>query len=245
MTTTQRHGSETADRPLALLGLARTRRELSRFLMPYKFALDEISTKLTILGEEFVHWHDYNPIEHVKTRLKTPEDIVAKALRKGCPLDLTTIPKVIKDIAGARVVCSFVADAYATFEMLTGQSDITVVQVKDYMAHPKANGYRSLHAVVQVPVFLSTGPQLVDVEMQFRTAAMDFWASLEHKTFYKYDGDVPARILDELRSTAEAAADLDRQMTRLHREVAEHAAQGSTLVGSTTVPRPIAESSSC
>lgn len=200
-------------------GLAPTRRELTRFLMVYGFAIDEVMTKVNILRQEFKHIHDYNPIEHVTSRLKSPEGIVNKARRIGCGLEIDAVRAQIRDIAGVRIVCSFVSDVYAIFGMLADQSDVSVVEVEDYIANPKSNGYKSLHAIVQIPVFLSAGPQLVDVEIQFRTVAMDFWASLEHKIYYKYDRQVPSGLHDELRDAAEIAAGLDDRMQRLHREI--------------------------
>ncbi|WP_395705270.1 GTP pyrophosphokinase family protein [Rhodococcus ruber] len=163
--------------------------------------------------------HDHNPIEHVKSRLKTPESVVEKAVRKNLPLTLDAIRENIYDIAGIRITCSFVSDVYRIFDLITGQHDIRVVQVKDYIARPKPNGYRSLHAIVEVPVFMSDRVQPVFVELQIRTVAMDFWASLEHKIFYKYDKAVPAGLLDELRAAAATARDLDVRMEALHDQV--------------------------
>ena len=145
--------------------------------------------------------------------------MIAKAVRRGCPLRFDTVREAVRDIAGVRVTCSFVSDVYAMFEMFTAQADIDVIEVDDYIANPKPNGYQSLHATVQVPVFLSAGPVPVFVEMQFRTVAMDFWASLEHKIYYKYDRAVPATLLAELKEAADTAAGLDRRMQKLHREV--------------------------
>src|SRR5690606_4686905 len=152
-----------------------------RFSMVDVSAIDEITTKINILREEFGHLHDYNPIEHVNARLKSPQSILQKAKRRGCELSFDDIREHVRDIAGVRVICSFVSDVYTIFDMLTGQDDVTVVDVDDYIAAPKPNGYQSLHATVQVPVFLSGGPEQVYVELQVRTVAMDFWASLEHK----------------------------------------------------------------
>jgi putative GTP pyrophosphokinase len=193
--------------------------ELTRFLMVYKFAIDEVTTKVNILREEFAHLHDYNPIEHVTARLKSPESIVAKVRRRDVEPTLDGIRSSIQDIAGVRVTCSFVSDVHTIFGMFSEQDDVTVVEIEDYIADPKPNGYQSLHAIVEVPVFLSGGPQRVPVEMQFRTVAMDFWASLEHKIYFKYDRDVPPELLDELREAADTAARLDARMQRLHRAV--------------------------
>jgi len=180
-------------------------------------------TKLNILRDEFAHLHDYNPIESVSARLKTPESLIEKIGRKGLSLDahptFADVRARITDIAGVRVVCSFTSDVYRVFDLLTEQDDITTIEVRDYIATPKPNGYRSLHALVEVPVFLSGGTTPVMVEVQFRTIAMDFWASLEHKIYYKYRHDVPAELLDGLRQAAETSYALDETMERLHQEV--------------------------
>jgi putative GTP pyrophosphokinase len=194
--------------------------EFTRFTMPYRFALDEVTTKLNILREEFNEFHDHNPIEHVLARLKTPASIIDKASRVGCALEFTAIEQHIRDIAGVRVVCSFVSDVYTMFDLLTLHPDIGVADVDDYIASPKPNGYRSFHATITVPVLQSHGIRDVFVEVQFRTAAMDSWASLEHKLFYKYDGHVPDEVLAELRLAAENARTLDDRMQRLRAEVA-------------------------
>lgn len=200
----------------------RLRTDFARMLMHHQFAIDEMLTKVSILREEFLHLHRYNPIEHISSRVKSPRSLIEKITRRGLPLEIDAITANITDIAGIRITCSFIADTYRVLETLTSQNDVRIIEIKDYIAHPKPNGYRSLHAIVRIPVFLSTGPQLVDVEMQFRTVAMDFWASLEHKTYYKYAGDVPAALLNELGAAAGSAAELDEQMERLHREVTAH-----------------------
>jgi len=195
------------------------RDDLQRFLLEYRFGMQEIETKIGILREEFAHTHDYNPIEHVSSRLKSPDSIVEKVSRKGIDPGFDSIRASITDIAGVRVTCSFVTDVYRLFDLLVRQDDITLLTIKDYIAEPKPNGYQSLHAIVEVPVFLSTGRVEVPVEVQFRTIAMDFWASLEHKIYYKYDSQVPGRLLAELKEAADSAAALDQRMERLHREL--------------------------
>ncbi|TQJ31167.1 GTP pyrophosphokinase family protein [Microbacterium sp. SLBN-146] len=201
-------------------GELRTLRDaFQRFLLEYQFGLREVETKLAILREEFQLTHDYNPIEHVTSRVKSPDSLVEKVGRKGIETDFESIRAHITDIAGVRVTCSFIHDAYRLFDLLTQQDDIRVLQVKDYIAEPKPNGYKSLHVIVEVPVFLSTGRIAVPVEVQFRTIAMDFWASLEHKIYYKYDSLVPAELLGELKAAADTAAELDAKMERLHREL--------------------------
>jgi putative GTP pyrophosphokinase len=197
----------------------RFKNEITRFLMMYKFALSEMETKIEILQEEFQMLHDYNPIEHTKSRLKSPESLIKKVIRKGCDLSFSSIRANIKDIAGIRITCSFISDIYRISEMLQNQSDLTILTIKDYIQNPKPNGYQSLHMLVEVPVFMSDRKEQVCVEVQIRTIAMDFWASLEHKIYYKYNQAVPARLLRELKEAAESATALDRKMERLHKEI--------------------------
>jgi putative GTP pyrophosphokinase len=197
--------------------------DFRRFMLEHKFGMDEVVTKLSILRDEFAHLHDYNPIEHVSSRLKSPESLVEKMRHKGLsPEDRPSFQEIrsrVTDIAGVRVTCSFVSDVYRVFDLLTQQEDIHQVEVRDYITTPKANGYRSLHALIEVPVFLSGGAVRVLVEVQFRTVAMDFWASLEHKIYYKYRRDVPQDLLDGLLDAARTAYALDTTMERLHQEV--------------------------
>jgi len=195
------------------------RDETERFMLRYKFGMDEVITKLSILREEFGQIHAYNPIEHISSRLKSLDSVIEKLGRKGIEPTFESIRETITDIAGVRVTCSFVSDVYRVAELLTAQGDLRVLKKKDYIAEPKANGYQSLHLIVEVPVFLSTGTHLVPVEVQVRTIAMDFWASLEHKIYYKYDRQVPAELLDDLTDAAHTASELDARMERLHREL--------------------------
>ncbi|MCQ4085344.1 GTP pyrophosphokinase family protein [Saccharibacillus sp. JS10] len=195
------------------------RDEVTRFMMTYKFALDEMETKIDILKQEFQTLHDYSPIEHTKSRLKSPESIMNKLIRKQHDISLSSIKEHIRDIAGLRITCSFISDIYKVSEMLQQQDDLKVLDQKDYIANPKSNGYRSLHLLIEVPVFLSDRTEHVCVELQIRTIAMDFWASLEHKIFYKYNQDVPEELLAELKAAAESAGSLDLQMERLQHEV--------------------------
>ncbi|MDO3411831.1 GTP pyrophosphokinase family protein [Saccharibacillus sp. CPCC 101409] len=195
------------------------RDEITRFMMTYKFALDEMETKIDILKQEFQTLHDYSPIEHTKSRLKSPESIVNKLIRKNHEVSLDSIKQHIRDIAGLRITCSFISDIYKVSEMLQQQDDLNVLEIKDYISNPKGNGYRSLHLLVEVPVFLSDRTERVCVELQIRTIAMDFWASLEHKIFYKYNQDVPEELLGELKAAADSAYSLDQQMERLQHEV--------------------------
>ncbi|SDS59119.1 putative GTP pyrophosphokinase [Paenibacillaceae bacterium GAS479] len=202
-----------------LAQLKKLKNEITRFMMMYKFALDEMETKIEILKEEFQLLHDYNPIEHTKSRVKSPESIINKISRKNGELSLPAIKETIKDIAGLRITCSFVSDIYRIHDMLKVQHDLKIIDVKDYIAWPKPNGYQSLHLLVEVPVFMSDRQEKVIVEVQIRTIAMDFWASLEHKLYYKYNKAVPEHLLRELKEAADSAAALDIKMERLHREV--------------------------
>ncbi|MDF2716888.1 MAG: hypothetical protein K0R28_3813 [Paenibacillus sp.] len=207
--------------PYPIEQLKKLKHTITRFMMVYKFALDEMETKIEILQQEFHLLHDYNPIEHTKSRIKSPESIMKKLYRKGCEISLPSIRHHIKDIAGLRITCSFLSDIYRISDMLRGQNDLTVLEVKDYIRNPKPNGYQSLHLLIEVPVFMSDRQERVCVEVQIRTIAMDFWASLEHKIFYKYNQSVPPRLLQELKAAADSAAGLDRQMERLHKEIGE------------------------
>ncbi|KMK76958.1 GTP pyrophosphokinase [Alkalihalobacillus pseudalcaliphilus] len=195
--------------------------EMTKFLMAYKFALDEMETKINILQQEFEYIHEYNPIEHVKARLKEPESILKKIIRKGHPFTLASIKENIQDIAGIRITCSFISDIYRIADMLKKQKDIQIMEVKDYIEIPKPNGYRSLHLILQVPVYMSDREERVCVEVQIRTIAMDFWASLEHKIYYKFNKEIPEYLTNELKNAATTADALDRRMEQLHKEVAE------------------------
>ncbi|QAV21322.1 GTP pyrophosphokinase [Paenibacillus chitinolyticus] len=191
----------------------------AHFLLTYKFALDEVGTKLQILNEEFQFIHDYNPIEHMKTRIKSAESIAAKLKRKNLEITMDNTRSYIRDIAGIRIICSFSTDIYRIYDMICSQNDVQVVQTKDYIKHPKPNGYQSLHLIIQIPVFLTNRIEHVPVEIQIRTVAMDFWASLEHKIYYKYNEGVPAEIRQELKDTADLIASLDARMLALNNEV--------------------------
>ncbi len=191
---------------------------VEQFMVAYRSAIDEIETKLRVLQREFTHTDRYSPIESVSTRLKSMDSLLRKARKRDCR-HLDDVRARVTDIAGIRVICSFTHDVYRVRDLLLAQDDVTLLEQKDYVAHPKPNGYRSLHLIVEVPVFLSTGPQPVPVEVQLRTIAMDFWASLEHKIYYKYDGDVPAHLLSELTTAAHTASRLDADMERLHHEI--------------------------
>ncbi len=188
-------------------------------ILHYNSALKEVGTKLEILNDEFQHIHKYNPIEHIKSRIKTAESIVNKLKRRGYESTIENMVKYVNDIAGIRVICSFTSDIYRIADMLAKQSDIRVLSIKDYIRNPKESGYKSYHMIVSVPIFLSYGSQETRVEIQIRTVAMDFWASLEHKINYKYEAEVPEHIKRELLECAEMVSDLDAKMMSLNEEI--------------------------
>ena len=168
-------------------------------MLIYNSALKEVGTKLEILNDEFQHIHQYNPIEYIKSRIKSPESIVKKLKRGGHESTISNMTEFVNDIAGIRIVCSFVSDIYRLAEMIGRQNDLTVVSLKDYIKHPKQSGYKSYHMLVTVPIFLSDRVEDAKVEIQIRTIAMDFWASLEHKIYYKFEGNAPDYISRDLR----------------------------------------------
>lgn len=182
----------------------------------YNSALKEVGTKLEILNDEFQHVHQYNPIEHIKSRIKTPESIVKKLKRYGHETSVENMVKYINDIAGVRIICSFTSDIYRLAEMIGHQGDLKIIQVKDYIKNPKESGYRSFHMLVSVPIYLSDSVVDTKVEIQIRTIAMDFWASLEHKMYYKFEGNAPSYISQELKECSDMITDLDAKMLSLN-----------------------------
>ena len=191
----------------------------------YNSALKEVGTKLDILNDEFVHIHKYNPIEYIKKRIKTPESIVKKLKRDGYDVTVENMVNYINDIAGIRIVCSFTSDIYRLAEMIGKQNDLTVVSIKDYIKHPKVSGYKSFPMHVTIPIFLSDRVVDTKVEIQIRTIAMDFWASLEHKIYYKFEGNAPDYISRDLRACAEIVSDLDAKMLQLNEAILEEKAK--------------------
>ncbi len=185
----------------------------------YNSALKEVGTKVDILNDEFRHVHKYNPIEYVKSRIKSPESIVKKLKRHGHESTIDNMVKHINDIAGIRVVCSFTSDIYRLAEMIGRQNDLTVVSIKDYIKNPKESGYKSYHMLVTVPIFLTDGVVDTKVEIQIRTIAMDFWASLEHKIYYKFEGNAPEYISRDLQECAGIVSMLDAKMLSLNEAI--------------------------
>lgn len=185
----------------------------------YNSALKQVGTKLEILNDEFQHVHKYNPIEHIKSRIKSSESIVKKLRKNGYDATIENMVEYVNDIAGVRVICSFTSDIYRIAEMIGNQNDLSVMSVKDYIKNPKASGYKSYHMIVKVPIFLSDRIVDTKVEIQIRTVAMDFWASLEHKIHYKFEGEAPVHIEQELVECARMVSELDAKMLSLNEEV--------------------------
>lgn len=185
----------------------------------YEAGIKEIKTKLEILDSEFKLQYDHNPIHHIESRLKKPDSIVKKAIKKSVNLDSESISQNIFDIAGVRVICNYIDDVYRVAQLLIQQDDIKLIRFKDYIKNPKINGYRSLHLVVEVPIFLSTGPKPICVEIQIRTIAMDFWASLEHKLRYKTKNELSDDIKEELIECAFSISELDYKMQSIHNKL--------------------------
>ena len=192
-----------------------------RTLMAYfRCAIMEIETKFNVLNEEFSLQHDRNPIADIKSRLKSVESIEEKLTRKNIPVTCDAIEQNLNDVAGIRVICTFIDDVYMLADALLSQDDITLIQKKDYIENPKPNGYRSLHLIVEVPIFLAEEKRFMRVEIQLRTIAMDFWASLEHQLNYKKNITNAEMIQNELKHCAEVNAELDRRMSEIKRNIA-------------------------
>ena len=196
-------------------------RETKEMMLMYDCGIKEVKTKLEILNNEFQIQQQRNPIEYLKSRVKSLESIVKKLHKKGYTLSVENAMKELNDIAGIRVICSFIDDIYSVADMLKNQDDITVILEKDYIQHPKPYGYRSYHMVLEVPVFFSQRKQNVKVEVQIRTIAMDFWASLEHKLYYKETDITSEEISQRLKKCADIIADTDIEMQSI-RSVVEH-----------------------
>lgn len=198
----------------------------------YNSALKEVGTKLEILNDEFQHVHKYNPIEHIKTRIKTPESIVKKLRRYGYEISIENMVKYINDIAGVRLICSFTSDIYRLAEMIGNQSDLKVLSIKDYIKNPKESGYKSYHMLVSVPIFLSDSVVDTKVEIQIRTIAMDFWASLEHQIKYKKNVKNADKVIARLKECADEIAHVDETMQQIRVEmdkIQENSTDAETL----------------
>lgn len=193
--------------------------EWKKVMLMYDSALKEVNTKIEILNNEFKLAHQYNPIEHVTSRIKSPQSIAKKIRHNGRELTVENIVKYINDVAGIRIICSFTSDIYRIADLLAKQSDVRVLKVKDYIMCPKENGYTSYHMIVSVPIYLSNTMVNTKVEVQIRTIAMDFWASLEHKIYYKFEGNAPEVIRKQLKECADIVSYLDQKMLSINEEV--------------------------
>lgn len=199
-------------------GIEETALEFQRLMAYYRCAMMEIETKFKVLNEEFSLQHDRNPINSIKTRLKKMPSILEKMERKNYPRTVAAVEEYLNDVAGIRVVCAFEEDVYSLADALLKQDDIILLQKKDYIANPKENGYRSLHLIVAVPIFLENEKRMMKVEIQLRTIAMDFWASLEHQLRYKKDKEFTKEMEQELYECAKMSMDLDARMDKLRKE---------------------------
>ncbi len=201
--------------------LIETTRPFAELMMRYRCAIKEVQTKFEVLDEEFSIRYNRNPVEAIKTRLKSPRSIFGKMQKNDLPITVENIRDHLSDIAGIRIICSYPEDIYTLCDMFLRQDDVKLIRKKDYIANPKENGYRSLHLIVEVPIFLTDAKEYVRAEVQFRTIAMDFWASLEHKLKYKKDIPYADEVAAELKDCAEQIAFLDRRMEAVHRHIEE------------------------
>ena len=182
----------------------------------YSSALKSINTKIEILNNEFIQLYNYNPIEHITSRLKTPESIVKKLKNDGCEVTIDNMVEHLNDIAGIRIICSFMSDIYPIADMIARQDNLEVISIKDYISNPKKSGYMSYHMLLSIPVALADAVIPTKVELQIRTMAMDFWASLEHKMYYKYEGNAPDYFERELQECSSIISRLDAKMMTLN-----------------------------
>ena len=197
----------------------RKSKEVAKLMSYYRCAMMEIETKLNVLNEEFSWEMDHNPISSIKKRLKSMPSIIGKLERKGHPLSMENIEEHLMDVAGVRVICSFPEDVYAMRDALIRQDDVVLLEEKDYIKNSKPNGYRSLHLIVGIPIFLAKEKKMMKVEVQLRTIAMDFWASLEHQLRYKKNSDFTMEMAEELTECARISADLDLRMDAIRKSV--------------------------
>ncbi len=222
---------EVSSVPFSEYGLDEVLKMIEKNAMPYremmafyKSAAMEIETKFRVLDEQLSLEKEHNPIETIKTRIKSVESIARKMNKKRLPLNINALEENLYDIAGVRVICSFLEDIYFLADCLLKQDDVTLIEEKDYIKNPKPSGYRSLHLIVEVPIFLKSEKRMMKVEVQLRTIAMDFWASLEHKLRYKKDID-PALLEElsgELLECAEQSVELDRKMQAIHNRIEQN-----------------------
>ena len=185
----------------------------------YRAAIKEVQTKLEILDDAFNVQFEHNPIHHIESRLKSPASIIQKLERKGLPVNSDSVAIGVQDIAGIRVICNYIDDVWRVEQLLLEQDDVTLVKRKDYINNPKDNGYRSLHLIVSIPIFLTGGRKDTLVEVQIRTIAMDMWASLEHKLYYKSDSNIPENLLKRMNACSDALHLIDQEMLNIHQQI--------------------------
>lgn len=200
-------------------GFVKEAEKLNEIMCWYSCAIKEVRTKLEVLNEEFQNNTARNPIDNIKSRIKKPMSIFEKLERRGFPITLDSILYELHDVAGIRVICPFIDDIYTVADMLIAQDDITLIQRKDYIKYPKPNGYRSLHLVVEVPIFLSTGKRMMKVEVQIRTIAMNFWASLEHQIHYKKCQKDTEDVVAQLTDCANVIYETDMRMQEIRKQL--------------------------
>ena len=193
--------------------------QMQQMMLLYESGIREIKTKLDILSDESRISGKPSPIDSIKSRIKSPRSIISKLKRRGFPITLQSMIDNLNDIGGIRVICPFIEDIYTVADMLMRQDDLTLIEKKDYIANPKPNGYRSLHLILEVPIFLAERTQPVRIELQIRTMAMDFWASLEHQLRYKSDVEIPEHVSDDLEKCADVIAETDQEMQRIAKEL--------------------------
>lgn len=210
---------ENLDEYSKYINMLETGRQYMEMMNKYRCAIMEVETKLNVLNAEYAFQYDRNPFESIKSRLKSPASIMEKLRRKGFPINQEMLAKQIEenlyDVAGIRVICAFQEDIYALSDLLVRQDDIRLIRTKDYIKNPKPNGYRSLHQILEIPVFLKEGKTFVKVEVQFRTIAMDFWASVDHRLRYKKDMKNEQEIMEKLRICADSITEIDEEMQRI------------------------------
>ncbi|HHX55139.1 MAG TPA: GTP pyrophosphokinase family protein [Clostridiales bacterium] len=194
-------------------------KDLKKVMFLYDSALKEVETKIEILNNEFKMAHKYNPIEHIASRIKTPQSIAKKLRHNNKEYTIENVIKQINEIAGIRIICSFKSDIFRIADSISKQNDVTVLKIKDYITNPKSNGYSSYHMIISVPIYLTNTVVDTKVEIQIRTIAMDYWASLEHKIYYKFEGNAPMNIREELRECADVVAYLDEKMLSINEKI--------------------------
>ncbi len=204
-------------------------KQFQQLMMMYTCAIREVKTKLEVLNDDLAIRNQRNPIQMIKSRVKKPRSILEKLQRRGHPLTVQSVSENLYDVAGIRVICSFIDDIYEVAEMLARQDDVEVLMVKDYIRCPKVNGYRSYHMIIEIPVFFSDRKEKMRVEVQIRTMAMDFWASLDHQMKYKKNLDDPGEISEDLKACAEIIADTDRKMLAIRRKIEDRESGPSPL----------------